>query len=607
MKNQQFDMFPFPDFASVPETDRASLAGLSSDEIRAWTLRKSEEYRLLSYTMLSLHNAAAPIHTLPPELLVKIFGQTWKDWRSVHLTSVCRRWRSVYLSTPQFWAAAVSGLTFFYYDGTVMAGREDVRPVTAALLERSCPCLIKAKIMGPDELHPLSSLPVELSVHSYRISSLQLYVDGRLLHDLPRLLEKSTPALETLDIYGGDEDAQLGRFDLTSLPRFSELNLPHLHEVFISPAEFFPLFTARSLRRVKLSESHYDPDVMSPDPRVLLRALRNCPNIETLQFSDYAIPYEWPVPGDVAVVHLPLLKELGIFDTSDTSVCAMLNAISVPLTALIYAAGEDIQSLADLIPCHLFRSRPFDRVALCIHDECSCEMKCFADDSHQVWKLQLDGHCSLGDVLLRDYFQGMHVTHLEVLDETFHSYGTSWRDSTCTVEDWAVPLQAFPHLTSFTVCGGTGPSFVLPALAQCTTTADAPSTQLPCPALQNLVLCWAIENTHEPTNLPEGCDTVTYASRDAEEHIRWRCSTLQPVFEQRALKGAPSLKTLIFWEYETMRHRPWLDDAMKDGRVRIPSTCRDDSSSACLARLRGVVGGPVVYGGYLLGKTSDDW
>ncbi|EJF58003.1 hypothetical protein DICSQDRAFT_173370 [Dichomitus squalens LYAD-421 SS1] len=211
MHHQHSDTLPFPDFASsVPEPDRASLARLSSDEIRAWTLRKSDEYRLLSYTMLSLHNAAAPIHTLHTELLVKIFGQTWKDWRSVHLTSVCRRWRSVYLSTPQFWAAAVSGLTFFYYDGTVMAGREDVRPVTAALLERSSPCLIKAKIMGPerpDELHPLSSLPVELSLHSYRISSLQLYVDSRLLHDLPRLLETSTPALETLDIYGGDEDA----------------------------------------------------------------------------------------------------------------------------------------------------------------------------------------------------------------------------------------------------------------------------------------------------------------------------------------------------------------------------------------------------------------
>ncbi|TBU29255.1 hypothetical protein BD311DRAFT_275471 [Dichomitus squalens] len=149
MHHQHSDTLPFPDFASsVPEPDRASLARLSSDEIRAWTLRKSDEYRLLSYTMLSLHNAAAPIHTLPTELLVKIFGQTWKDWRSVHLTSVCRRWRSVYLSTPQFWAAAVSGLTFFYYDGTVMAGREDVRPVTAALLERSLPMPHQSKDHG---------------------------------------------------------------------------------------------------------------------------------------------------------------------------------------------------------------------------------------------------------------------------------------------------------------------------------------------------------------------------------------------------------------------------------------------------------------------------
>ncbi|TBU29262.1 hypothetical protein BD311DRAFT_756840 [Dichomitus squalens] len=197
----------------------------------------------------------------------------------------------------------------------------------------------------------------------------------------------------------------------------------------------------------------------------------------------------------------------------------------------------------------------------------------------------------------------MRVTHLEVLD---HSYFLPWMGTPCTVEDWVAVLPAFPHLTSLTVCGATGPNSILPALAQCTISSDAPSTRLPCPALQNLVLCWAIENTHEPTNLPEGCDTVTYASRDAEEHIRWRCSMMEPVFEQRALKGAPSLKTFIFWECEMVRDRPWPEDAMKDGRVRIPSTCRDDSSSACLARLRGVVGGSVVYGGYLLGKTSDN-
>ena len=63
------DALPFPEFAlSVPTHDRVSLVGINRDEVQAWTMKKSEEYRTLSYTMLSLHNAAAPIHVLPTEL-----------------------------------------------------------------------------------------------------------------------------------------------------------------------------------------------------------------------------------------------------------------------------------------------------------------------------------------------------------------------------------------------------------------------------------------------------------------------------------------------------------------------------------------------------------
>ncbi|EJF58025.1 hypothetical protein DICSQDRAFT_173394 [Dichomitus squalens LYAD-421 SS1] len=429
MNHQHSEPLPFPGFASsVPEPDPASLAGLSSDEIRPSTQTISEEPRLHYYTILYLHNAAAPIHTLPTELLVKIFGQTWQDRRSVHLTSVCRRWRSVYLSTPQIWAAAVSALYFRYTRvARDMAGSKDVRSVTvpsehvAALLERSSPCLIHTEVLGPespDEPDPISALPVELSVHSHRVSSLSICIQSTrpVLNNLPRLLETSTPALETLHIYRGHEKAQLGRIDLTSLPRFPEINLPHLHEVFISPAELFPLFTARSLRRVSLSGSDPDARVISPDPLVLLQALRNCPNLETLHFGNYAIPDEWPVTGRVAIVHLPSLKELGIVETSNTSICAMLNALSVPPTALIQVAGVDNTSVADLVPCHLFRSRPFDRVSLRTDRHSWWILKCSVNHSRQVWELRLDG-ASLREVLLLNYFQGMHVAHLEVLDQ----------------------------------------------------------------------------------------------------------------------------------------------------------------------------------------------
>ncbi|TBU36318.1 hypothetical protein BD309DRAFT_975795 [Dichomitus squalens] len=49
--------------------------------------------------MLPLHNAAVPIHTLPTEVLVKTFGRIWQCRRSLHLTSVCRRWHMICLSS----------------------------------------------------------------------------------------------------------------------------------------------------------------------------------------------------------------------------------------------------------------------------------------------------------------------------------------------------------------------------------------------------------------------------------------------------------------------------------------------------------------------------
>ena len=95
------------------------------------------------------------------------------------------------------------------------------------------------------------------------------------------------------------------------------------------------------------------------------------------------------------------------------------------------------------------------------------------------------------------------------------------------------------------------------------------------------------------------CETATYREWNAEEHIRWRCAALRPVFEQRVLEGAPQLQTLLFWEFETRTYNRWWQDAMISDEVRIPSGCHDDSTSAGLAHLREVVGGPVVYGGYL--------
>ncbi|EJF60518.1 hypothetical protein DICSQDRAFT_181240 [Dichomitus squalens LYAD-421 SS1] len=600
---------PFPEFASsVPAADRAVLAGLSRDDIRALTLRKSKEYRLLSYAMLSIHNAAAPINTLPTELLIRILGQTWQDRRSVRLTSVCRRWHSIYLSAPQFWATAVSNLSFNYAK-TVMVRAKDISEVTlpfedvAVLLERSSPCLIHLDVdqHSTNVAIPVSVLPVELSVHAWRISSLSLFGTSKLLPDLPRLLERSIPALETLRIVIEDEDEKLEHLELTTLPRLPAHSLPHLRQAQVTPGVLFPHFAVKSLRDVSL-HGFFVPLHLSLEARDLLQALRVCPHLETLHLSEGTTPQEWPTPDQAGVVHLPSLKKLEIDDEPGDAVIGALNALSVPPTALIVIGAIETTNLPDFLPRHLFQRHPFDHVYLRVNGNKSCRSKCFTNNSRQLWDLDFNYTGPLVDLGLPDYFQAVHVTHLEVSDAWDNG---PWNARRNGVDDWVAALQAFPHLIDLSVCGSDGPNLVLPALVGCT--ASPSSTHLPCAALTSISLGWKItapdDHRDRPTNLPRGCDTAMYRLWDVEERIRRRCSAMQSMLEQRASRGAPKLHALEFWEFETRRWGLWRDDySVRDGWELIPASRRDDTSSACLARLRSLVGGPVVYRGYLLEK-----
>ena len=421
----------------------------------------------------------------------------------------------------------------------------------------------------------------------------------RLLHDLPKLLETSTPALEILHICGRRHNVQLPQPDLGSLPHFHEIDLPHLRDVHISPAELFPQYTARSLRKVSL-DTGIGTDIVTWQPQDLLQALRNCPNVEVLHF-ERPIPNDWLMPEDAAIIPFPSLHELWLLEISNSSVYRILNVLAVPPTALICVVTQEVWSFAEFLPCHIFQRHPLDRVVLRINDHASHRVNCFANRSQQVWDLFFDFYRPLGHLGFGDYFQTMHITRLEVLDYWDFTHPEIGRRS--IDDEWVVILQAFAHLTHLTVCGADGPSLVLLALARPTIASDPTSARLLCPALKEVAFGWRIacltDDVDEPMNLPEGCAVATYRSWDNEERIRWRCSEMRPVFEQRVSKGASQLQCLVFWEFETTELSRWERYAMGDSGVRIPPSRHDDKTSSCLAELRGLVGGSVVYGGCL--------
>ncbi|KAI1785611.1 hypothetical protein LXA43DRAFT_928495 [Ganoderma leucocontextum] len=638
MEQESPTVIPSPEFASsMPATDRASVDGLSKDKIQAWALRKSEEYHL-SYTMLSLHNAAAPIHTLPTEVLMKVFGQTWHPnyaLRSLALPSVCRRWRTVYLSTPEFWADAIPQLNFNGRgDGEYWLPRlghsyglhdPPHESVVATLLNRSSPLPIASlhvkQRQGSHQIHPPSVLPSMIVPHLNRVVSLYLEATPLHLRDLHRLLNAGmAPGLERLHIRA-DEMEPPDLAGMLALPRVSDESLPRLRDLMMPPI-FFHLFAVKSLKEVYLDcvqdmseETMPWPHPAGSESRSLLRTLSRCCNLESLHLEDITQSRWWPPLGHGSgTVQLPSLKMLFFGLAWHAWALAALAALDpcIPSTAAVYFGEFDwdptMNNLSQLMPSHLVQHHPFDHVVIFLpksREWSPWVIQCFADQSLRL-DIRFESDGALADLRLEDVFRAVFVTHLKIVQGPPKYRNTTTLGGPGLAGDWHVVLRAFPHLTHLTATGANIPSLVVAALGHTTTAhsdiGTSPSTLFP--ALRYLTLGWEMpgKGVFGPRNLPDGCDPATYRHHDVDTHVERRCSMMQLMLERRrqASMGMGELRALEFYEYERPGKGSKRGNAVKVGRELIASSRRDDGDLPCLARLRTVVGGRVVYRGYLL-------
>ncbi|PIL33243.1 hypothetical protein GSI_04693 [Ganoderma sinense ZZ0214-1] len=644
MEQGSSNIFLPPDFASpLSAADRASLEGLSKDEIQAWALRKSEEYRLLSYDMLSLHNAAAPIHTLPVELLRKIFSMTWTQWsrKGLRPISVCRRWRTVYLATTEFWAEALAALgpTFIergHHGGQTFSisdpGYSDMRPppqFATMLLDRSWPCPIKLHARW-EALRGAPILPTQFVLHTtvfphpIHVVGLTIATTLLYLHDLYRVLNVGIPALEELDVRAREmEPPDLVRTLLT-LPPVPDGNLPCLRILHLDPAIFFPLVAVRALENVYLGSAQgEDAPWTHPaesESRSLIRVLSRCHKLESLHLEAYERSRWWPPLGDGAsgTVQLPSLKKLSFGSDIETveayahSVLAALDPC-IPSTASVHRGPltpDWPDNLPEFMPDYLVEHHPFDTVILSIATSYPRGRKwsihCLAGGSPrlEVW---FKATQTLGELGIEHVFRTAHVTHLEIIQD-FRTHPRSFTRTSkpsTLVDDWAATLRAFPHLTHLTVRGADTPDAVVDVLG-----ADAghshsellASGRPLCPALRYVTVGWRVPREIVPEEADSSCDPATYRKhQDVGPRVEQRCSVLQLAFERRTSMKAQGLHALEFYEYE-LRGDDAYGVAGEFGEL-ISGSRRDDSDLPCLERLREVVGGPVVYRGYLL-KTA---
>ncbi|KAI1786408.1 hypothetical protein LXA43DRAFT_898010 [Ganoderma leucocontextum] len=629
---------PFPDFASsMPAVDRASLDGLSKDEIRAWTLLKSEEYRLLSHTMLSLHNAVAPIHTLPTEVLMKIFGQTWdrRDARrSLALPSVCRRWRTVYLSASEFWAKVVSDLVFNgRHDGEDWSLNMDTRftdDFVAMVLDRSSSRLIRLTLRagptyeGRDVMFPTRALPPMLSPHTNRVVSLNVLTTLPLIHDLFQMMGAGMPSLEVLKVSRQNGVRHTARDldglaqDLTrtlSLGPVSDDKLPRLCQLTIELPALFPLVAVKSLREVILTcdglQDAQGTQFGALDSRALLQGLKKCRGLEVLSFEELALPCSWPSPNEVHILQLRSMKELHIGVAWQPSILSALAVLDpcIPSTALISICTDDFEpdDFSEILPAHLVQHHPFDSIALFVPDrEHSNEwlLRCFAADALRL-EVDFVSVRQLGNLGLGDVSRTHRITRLAIIQGKCGI-------GTVPEENWTPFLRDFPHLTHLTVLGRDIPNYALETLdpRAVTDVSDSvpPSSATPmCPSLRYVTLGWEMDGeVRNPTGLGDGPPgSATHRPQDIDAHIERRCSMMREIFERRRELGASGLDALEFYDYERGRNR----DVGSESEDELITSSRRDSDTrdpACLAELRDVTGGRVIYRGYLLKVLNSD-
>ena len=316
------DSPPFSHFAlMLPLADRVALAELTTPaEVCAWTTAKAAEYRSFALALLAIGNTVAPIHGLPNETLSNIFAHSWQDRSSLRLAHVCRRWRSVVLSTPELWVNAARG------DELPMTARlpRDMRGYMMAVLERTGNRPIEPSFNGFD-----SSLTELLGPHLWRMRSLTIGGLHKMLEVFKflQVLDNGMPALEELLVRYEPERCNCevnrcrgsgeGYISPPMHPVLRRASIPRLRHVQV-PAFALQYVTGPSLEHVHVLRDasrvyHDDPAI---DLGTLFALLDSCPRIVSLKLPRVLLP---PVPlvfERLTPVTLPALNTLWIHEES---------------------------------------------------------------------------------------------------------------------------------------------------------------------------------------------------------------------------------------------------------------------------------------------------
>ncbi|KAI0710557.1 hypothetical protein C8Q76DRAFT_678217 [Earliella scabrosa] len=402
---------------------------------------------------------------------------------------VCRLWRTLILQTPAFWVKLLGSRSCMTEDPRWKVDRlrfalNHSLPHSFSLNWRGCaPSVVDAL------LH-----------HSERISALTIVIAAKDADGLDRLLSAPLPKLECLAIrqrvtydwkpdYNEISPRWGPRLICTSLPRLRSLTLPRIH---------FGLQCASPLlRELTLTGCIcHDIDRLSPNLDLLLDALEQCSNIETLRVLE-CLPQAYPRDDDVdaseardsagaspRVIRLQLLSCLEVRDNA-WHINAFLSHLQFRSTAVL-----ELRFLATLDDGPLVLLRPLPK-SLRVGPAIVCA-ESLSIIQHSTDYIELETSTN-GSPRLRLAVWNSWDNRLVVAGAVIDAFASSGTITSLAVqsrsmknEDWSRLLSHFPQLTRLTIEAVDGRLDALPLLCN----HRAEDGGYLCPRLRSLGFYW---------------------------------------------------------------------------------------------------------------------
>jgi len=350
-------------------------------------------FKGLTRSLFSSRNALAPISSLPPELLARIFrfcALVESPWSGVQklgwigVTHVCKRWRQVALDDSSLWAriAGVSPSAEWIFEALVRA--------------RDAPLLFD--IAGRPSPGVLSKFTPHIS-HTRKLRLPRLSVhDSRFVREI---CASEAPVLEYFEL--GVSDASPITFP-AGMTLFKG-HTPKLRS-FITSHVIIPwsLIPRGQLTQLKIifSRGIFTPSISSRnDSNQLLGLLINSPELEVLSL-EFCLPSVLSRISHGEPIHLPRLSRLSLGGTT-SRVTNLLKKLKLPSSATLHlrCISDDPSThpnhlILPVISAHFHNPAPVEFQSFSVTINC-CDRLIRMAASVAPTKSRIDQSCVLED------------------------------------------------------------------------------------------------------------------------------------------------------------------------------------------------------------------